>query len=499
MSSGVIMEGLIRAMGQSRNRIALRQNEKEWSFAELEHAVDRMARRFAVLGIGSGSTVAVLCENRLEVMVAYYATARLGAVFVPINPVLSQSEVAHIVCHCEARILIYDLELASVASAALADRSRRWTFEGLSALDAGHSDNLPPSVSNDGDFLLIYTSGSTGSPKAVVFDQTAEFAGNASLIEMWDIGCTDVTLVALPLGFLYGLSTAAATGLQAGGEVVILRKFHPRDVFKALIERDVTIFHGVPTMFSMMLNFAEAENLQFDLSGVRLLISAGAPLAEDLRQRFEQRFGKRIDDYYALTEARPVFGRHADDPNIPPLGAIGKVAPGVQVHVVGDADRVLGTGEQGELVLRAPGMFRRYAKADEATVKVLSPLGFRTGDIGYYDERSYFYLTGRIKDIIIRGGAKIAPAEVEGALMAHEDVELAAVIGKADATFGEVVAAFVTLRVEAQTTAQELRDHCVRRLAEYKVPAFVKIIASMPLGSTGKIDKTALRAMELAL
>lgn len=496
MATSNILQLVERAAAASPERTALRQGDTRLSYAELVAGVDVMALRLAAAGITATSTFAVLCENCPEILLAYYAAAKLRAVFVPINPALSAVEVGHVIRHSSAAILLHDAELLSVAESAMPDAARRWTFERLATLDVGGGTSSSPATDATdatADFLVIYTSGSTGTPKAVVFDQSAEIGGNASLIEMWGIAASDITLVALPLGFLYGLSTAAATGLQAGGEIVLLRKFHPRDALKALVERRATVFHGVPTMFAMMLNCAETEGLRVDLGGVRLLISAGAPLAEDLRRRFEARFGKRIDDYYALTEARPVFGRRFDDPQVPPRGAIGKAGPGVEVLVVGGNGRVLGVREHGELVVRAPGMFRRYAKAPELTERARGPLGFRTGDIGFYDEQGYFYIAGRIKDIIIRGGANISPAEVENALSSHPDVQLAGVVGAPDSTFGEVVAAFVTLRPGASVTAKELIEHCGRQLAGFKVPASVRVIPTMPLGSTGKIDKNALK------
>jgi long-chain acyl-CoA synthetase len=488
-----IIERLVEVGGSSGRRVALRQDNVALTYDGLLQAVELMARRLLAAGVTASSTIAVLCENRPEVMVAYYAAARLGAVFVPVNPILSAPEVAHIVHHSDACILVHDADFSATAATAFAEPARRWSFERLAQLDVLTAQALPAAVPARGDFLVIYTSGSTGAPKAVVFDQTAEVKGNDSLIEMWGIGPQDVTLVALPLGFLYGLSTAAATGIQAGGEVVLLRKFHPRDVLEALVQRSVTIFHGVPTMFAMMLNYAEEQGIHVDLSRVRLLISAGAPLAEDLRTRFERRFRKRLDDYYALTEARPVFGRRFDDPQMPPRGAIGKAAPGVDVRVIDTAGQVLGVRQTGELVVRVPGMFTRYAQAPELTDRALGPHGFRTGDLCYCDEQGYFYLTGRIKDIIIRGGANIAPAEVENILTSHPSVRLAAVVGAPDPTFGERVVGFAVLRADARATAQELVEFCAGRLAEFKVPRVIRILEKMPLGSTGKIDKNALK------
>ena len=178
---------------------------------------------------------------------------------------------------------------------------------------------------------------------------------------------------------------------------------------------------------------------------------------------------------------------------MPPHGAIGKAAPGVDARVIDTNGQVLGVRQTGELVVRAPGTFTRYAHAPELTDRALSPYGFRTGDLCHYDEQGYFYLTGRIKDIIIRGGANIAPAEVENVLTSHPSVQLAAVVGAPDPTFGERVVGFAVLRADARATSQELVEFCAARLAEFKVPHDIRIIERMPLGPTAKIDKNALK------
>jgi long-chain acyl-CoA synthetase len=493
------IDGRLRAIAQSApQRIALRYGAFALTYSRLLRSIDEMAARFAACNVRRGSPFAVLGENRLEVLLAYYAAARIGAVFVPIIPSVSAREVAHILGHSAAELMLHDEALRPLVADA-PSTCRCLSFEELLGIDA-----VGPAVSGSqadpqADFLIIYTSGSTGAPKAVVFDQAAEIDGNASLIEMWNIGPYDTTLVALPLGFLYGLSTAAATALQAGGEVVLLRKFHPRDVLTALVQQRLSIYHGVPTMFSMMLDYAESSGTDFDLSPVRLLISAGAPLAHELKVRFERRFHKRIDDYYALTEARPVFGRSTHDPAQPPAGSIGKAAPGVRVRVVDERGGLVADGETGELIVRAPATLRRYHRDPELTQRTLSAEGFRTGDLGRCDAQGYYYLTGRIKEVIIHGGAKVAPREVEDVLAGHPAIQMAAVIGAPDRTYGESVVAFVVLRAgeqiagQHQGAAEALRTFCASRLAEFKVPGAFVFLPAMPLGATGKIDKNALR------
>jgi len=475
---------------------ALQFRDRHLNYRQLVAEANHVSKALRAHGIGRHAAFAFLCENRPELMIAYYAAAQLGAVFVPINPSLAAREVAHIVAHSGAVLLFHDEAMRSVAEqAAPAERRRPLQVlfeespaEMVQARDADVGDIDPAA-----DFLVIYTSGSTGMPKAVVFDQHAEIAGNASLIDMWGITERDITLVALPLGFLYGLSTAAATGLQAGGQVVIQHRFHPGEVLDAMVAHRATVYHGVPTMFTMMLDYAEQNDLRVDLSFMRLLICAGAPLSSELKARFQARFGKAIDDYYALTEVRPVLGRFADDPNPVPKDAIGRAAPGAIIRIVDGSGAEVVDGAQGELVVRAPSTLKRYHKDDALTRSVFLGDLFRTGDLGYRDAQGFYHLTGRIKDIIIRGGANIAPAEVEDVIARHDSVQSAAVIGVPDRKYGEVAVAFVIRRSGAEVSADALTALCRKELAEYKVPVEFHFVPALPLGVTGKIDKRALK------
>jgi long-chain acyl-CoA synthetase len=491
-----IAAGLDRAAAVHGARIALRFGETHLTYRDLSLRVNALAATLSRRGIGRGDSFAVVSDNNLELLQLYYAAARIGAVFVPVNQSLSAREVAYITRHIEAKFLFHDTAHAEVVKAAMQD-PRRCAIDALLHENIADSKLIPAHDRVHDDFLVIYTSGSTGVPKAVVFDQAAEMAGNQSLIEMWGLGPDDVTLVALPLGFLYGLSTAAATGIQAGGEVVVMRRFHPGEVIAALVESRATVFHGVPTMFSMMLDYAEQNRLSVDLSSVRLLISAGAPLSEELRVRFHERFNKPIEDYYALTEVRPIFGKLTNDPRPIPNGSIGCLAPGAAVRVMDTDGKEVPTGEQGELFVRAPATLKRYHKDDALTQAALKDGWFRTGDLGYCDGEGYFYLTGRVKDVIIRGGANVAPAEVEEILNTHPAIQSAAVIGVPDSRFGEVPVAYLVLRGKANVAEETLAAFCSERLAEFKRPAAFVFLPSHPLGPTGKIDKKALKTMWL--
>jgi long-chain acyl-CoA synthetase len=225
---------------------------------------------------------------------------------------------------------------------------------------------------------------------------------------------------------------------------------------------------------------------------VRLLLCAGATLADELRRRFEQRFNKSIDNYYALSEVRPIFARYAEDPPLP-HGSVGRASPGVTARVVGAEGDDVPVGERGEIWVKAPCVMRRHHNQPALTASAMVDGWFRTGDIGYCDGAGFYYLEGRLKDLIYRGGAKVSPAEVEGVLTSHDCVAAAAVIGAADAKYGEVVVAFVVPRESCTVSNDDLLAFCRSNLAAFKVPSTIHQLDAFPLGPTGKVDKIALR------
>lgn len=489
----MIMSGIEALAASNGEGIALRFEDKAYSYSALVHEIDLTVLRLRKLGVTNQTAISVYCENTGDIMVLYYAMAKIGGTFVPINAVLSASEVEYIIGHADARFLFSDKKLFENAATAVEGHDcQLLDIHSLFAEVPVTVGRVEQEKDVQENFLIIYTSGSTGVPKAVLFNQAAEVAGNQSLIDMWAMDSKDKLLVALPLGFLYGLSTSSSMAMQAGCETIVLRRFHPREVLEAIVKHRVTSFQGVPTMYSMMLEYAEQNDLDFDLSFMRLLISAGAPLSTDLRTRFARKFGKQLEDYYALTEVRPVFGKLAGDPDPVPREAIGKASPGVAIKVVDGNGDTVGPNVTGEILVRAPATTNGYYKAPEVTASAFKDEYFRTGDLGHFDERGFYYLTGRIKDIIIRGGANIAPAEVEDAILSHPAIQFASVLGIPDQKFGELPIAYIVSAPGSVPSHDELSEHCRATIAEFKVPVEFFAIDEMPLGNTGKIDKKAL-------
>ena len=487
-----VYEALSATAAHRGSAPALIFGDVQISYAELMRRIDGTAAALTDNGIAYGDAFAVYAQNCPEILYCYFAAAKLGAVYVPINPNMTAPEVAYVFSHCEAKCIFHDTVVAEAAHSAAPAASRQLlnvlTRSGNSTRGLAGAASISP----HDDFLIIYTSGSTGAPKAVVLDHAAQVKVCEACIELWGISDQDTTLVALPLGYLYGLSTAAGVALRAGGVVALLPKFRPQDVLEAFHLTRATTFHGVPTMFSMMLEYAEQNAANYDLSGVRLMISAGAPLSDEVVERFARRFSKELQNYYALTECTPVFGRYASDPRPIPRLAIGKRAPGAAVRIVGPNEEECGPGVEGELYVRAAATLKCYRKDRELTGASLRDGWFKSGDLGRYDESGYYYITGRVKDIIIRGGANISPSEVEHVLSRHPAVHEVAVVGVPDRIFGEVPVAFVVRRPGYTASAEELIRHAETELADFKVPRQYCFEAALPLGKTGKVDKRAL-------
>ncbi|MEZ5925881.1 MAG: AMP-binding protein [Hyphomicrobiaceae bacterium] len=490
---GTVYRLISAVAGRLPGKTALIHDGRSLTYAELKERIDHTAWNLHAAGVGYGDRFAVFAESCPDILISYYAASKIGAVMVPINPNMTAAEVGHAATHCEANLLYHDDAVASTAAQALPGTKLR-PLADLSK--PGHAADVgeDPRIDADDDCVIVYTSGSTGTPKAIVLSHRSQTGVLASLAEMWGITESDTTLVGLPLGYLYGLSTAATTQLACGGTVALMRRFHPGKALEAFVASRATVYQGVPTMFSMMLDYAEQQRLDIDLSGVRVLICAGAPLPEELKSRFATRFGKEIQNYYALSECTPVFGFYASDPVPPPPGAAGKLAPGSSARILDADGRECPAGTPGELLVRAAATMKRYHKDPDNTRAVLVDGWIRTGDIATKDQNGFYAITGRLKDIIIRGGANISPAEVEGVLARHPAVQEVAVIGMPDRIFGEVPVAFVVSRAGRTVTVDELVTFAAEVLADFKIPRQMRFVDELPLGQTGKVDRKALRS-----
>ncbi len=448
--------------------------------------VEQAAAVLAANGVGKGDVVAIVLPNRAELVVALFATWRLGAAATPVNPVLTRPEMEYQVDDARAKVVVAEnLEID-------ADVVEVGSLTSRPAADAPP----PADVAADDLALLIYTSGTTGKPKGVMLDHANLMSMSEGAREWFMLTEEDHSLLILPLFHANGIVAGTLTPLLAGGRVTIASKFSPKTFFSLVAKARPTYFSAVPAIYAMLSALDEAA--EADTSSLRFVICGAAPMPAELIHRVEERFGVVLVEGYGLSEGtvastiNPLDGR----PRKP--GTVGLPLPGQQVAIIDDAGRHLPQGERGEVIIKGPNIMRGYLNKPEETAKTLKDGWLHTGDVGYLDEDGYLVLVDRIKDMIIRGGENIYPKEIESVLYTHEGILEAAVIGRPDDVLGEVVVAYVVARPEATVTVEELHELCAAQLAKYKLPVLIEFLDELPKNPVGKIDKPTLRRHSVA-
>jgi fatty-acyl-CoA synthase len=474
---------------------------RSYSYFEANSRINRVASVLSREGVAKGDRVAVLLYNGSEFLEVFFACAKIGAIFVPINFRLTPSEAAYILENCAARILFCDLGLSPpVAEMAAAVPGLRSVTVGESSsgddnsyesLVAGGADVEPEDgVTLDDYQLIMYTSGTTGRPKGALISHGNTYFNSVNGHLAYPILSTDVTYVVAPLFHIGALNIFTTPTIQAGGTVVLERSFDPATTLDAIESRRVTTMFGPPTMFQMML---EAPNwTTADLSSLRFLFAGGAPCPLELIRTYNAR-GIALAQGFGLTETSPFVTLLPIEDAIRKVGSLGIPVFHSDVCVVDESDNRLGRNELGELLTRGPHVFQAYWNNLDATREAITDGWFRTGDIGYQDEEGYYYLVDRKKDMIISGGENIYPVELERVLETHPAVGEVVVIGVPDAKWGEVPRAVVVRRTDMAVDEDELVEFLRTRVAPYKLPKSVVFVDSLPRSATGKVRKADLR------
>jgi len=432
--------------------------------AALDLRAGGVARALSARGVRAGETVVVSLPNGWPFAAALWGALKLGATVTPLNPLLTDEERMRIV---------EDLRPAAIVEEPVAEEAAVASVEAARA-----------------PALILYTSGSTGEPKGVMLSHEAlTFANHSWIGPVMGLTAADAVLAALPLSHSFGLNGALLAPLLAGASVVLLDHFSPEQALAAIPRHRVTVFPGVAAMFRRMLDapaFGGAE-----LSSLRAAVSGAAPCPWELAREWRERTGIRIIRGYGSTELFRPISHLAGDPRDEPE-SVGRPVPGVEIAVVDEAGRALPQGEVGELWIRTPAAMEGYLHRPEETRAVLADGWFSTGDLVSVSPDGDVSIVGRKRELILRGGYSVVPGEVEATLLAHPAVAEAAVVGLPHPELGEEVAAFVTLRPGASSRPDELIAHCKARLARFKYPRHVRIVAELPKSATGKVLKSRL-------
>jgi long-chain acyl-CoA synthetase len=486
-------------------RTALVLADRSYSYAELHDAVQAFAGALRALGMAPGKHVALLLPNQPEFTIAYFGAHYVGCPVVPLNVLLTPDEIAYHLDDSDAVALVTAPPLLAQAQAAMArvETCRHLIVTGPDAparalgfdalIDGSTRCTHTAATNADDTAVILYTSGTTGKPKGAQLTH-GNLLLNAHLVNLQLVPLTPdtVALAALPLFHSFGQTVIQNAVLANGGSVVMMSRFDAAGAAALMQKHRVSFFAGVPTMYFALLNQPDAA--QHDLSSLRHCVSGGASLPVEVLRSFAGRYDVTILEGYGLSETSPIASFNLRHHEHKP-GSVGLPVWGCEMRLVDDAGREIAAPlVSGEVQIKGHNVMRGYWKKPEATAAALKEGWFSSGDIGQRDADGYYYIVDRKKDMIIRGGYKVYPREIEEVLYAHPAVAEAAVVGVADQRHGEEVKAVIVRRSGHEaTSAQDIIDYCREHLAPYKYPRVVVFLPSLPKGATGKILKRELR------
>ena len=480
---------------------ALTFEGETWTYAEMLDRIDRFATVLADGGVGSGDRVAYLGLNHPSFFVTMFATARLGATFVPLNFRLTGPELTFIIGDAGARTIVADDAHRPVIDAIRADLPCEQHLSAEAAADGwpsmldllGAAEPLaePVSAAPDDVAVIMYTSGTTGQPKGAMLTHANIAWNNVNALHAIDLGADEVALVVAPLFHIGGLNVTTLLVWQKGGHIVLHRSFDPAAALRAIEEHGVTNMFGVPAMYLFMSQVPGFD--QADLSSVRVFVVGGAPCPEPLIEQYLAK-GAPFAQGYGLTETAPMATFLLPRDALRKVGSAGQPPLYTDVRCVDEEGRPVPAGERGEICIKGPNIMAGYWNRPDATADVIDDDGwFHSGDIGSFDDEGYLYVIDRVKDMVISGGENVYPAEVESVLQGHPGIADVAVVGLPDARWGEAVTAIVVPSADGAPTLDEVRDFAGSRLARFKLPTRLQVVDELPRNPAGKILKFELR------
>ena len=459
------------------------------SYGSLRGQVDAVAGYLAAAGIRRGDRVGIALPNGLPAIVSFLAASMAGTA-APLNPAYKEDEFRFYLEDTNARVVLLPPDGAEEARRAAADDVRILSVEadadGTVSI-AGIGDRRPWSPPTVDDVaLILHTSGSTGRPKRVPLSHANLSISAGNVARSYALTADDVSLCVMPLFHVHGLVASTLATLASGGTVVVPGKFNPVSFWRIARDHGATWYSAVPTLHQLLLSRADPESGSVGTDKLRFIRSCSAPLAPQVMHDLEAAFGAPVLEAYGMTEAAHQMTSNPLPPGKRLAGSVGR-GTDVDVSIMDGTGRHLPPGESGEVVIKGPNVITAYENNPEANASSFVDGWFRTGDQGILHADGYLKLTGRLKEMINRGGEKISPIEVDQVLLAHPAVVEAVCFGVTHPTYGEEVVAAVVLGEEA--TEADLLAFCRERLADYKRPKHIYITDSIPRTATGKIQR----------
>ncbi len=509
-------------------------DDREWTYAEFDTAVNRTANMIQSHGVGKGDVVSLLMPNSPEYVAAYFACWKIGAIAGPVNSLLKAEEIEWVVTNSESKLLLHKPahEQGRYQETA-SNRVPTLDFTNLESATADFHDTLGGNptgragfsegvgLTTDDEAIIIYTSGTTGKPKGCLLTH-GNLLANAEQITNWmSFGPEDRLLTIMPLFHMNAVTVTTMTALFCCGSTLVSPKFSASRFWDIIERYSITSFGSVATMLSMLLERRHPGGESGDHpspvtrhSSLRFAMCGSAPVPAEILKRFEETFGVLVIEGYGLSESTCRSTFNPPNENRRP-GSCG-MPIGNEMKVFDEEDNEVPDGELGEIVLRGPNILKGYFKNPEATAKAFANGWFHTGDIGYRDADGFFYIADRTSDMIIRAGENIYPREIDDLLYTHPAIAHAAVIGVPDELYGEEVAAFIVLKEgyknsppfeggvaaasadgvvhssDSIVAPNDIVDFCKLHLADYKCPKTVHFVSDIPKGPTGKLLKREL-------
>ena len=501
------------------DRAAIIFEGKKYTFAELTQRVNKLADALAKLGTQKGDRLAILQVNCNQYMEAYFATAKLGGIYVPLNFRAKQDELTYLLSNAEASILFvgeryFDLvdsmrpNLPSMKHYIAIDGKPEGMLSYEELLASGSPEGKTFTEINDDDpTALMYTAGTTGLPKGVPQAHNSYAFYVLQNVDPPDPGIEETNLITMPLYHVAGMQAMLAA-IYGGRTIALMRQFETKEWLETAQREKVTRAMLVPTTLKRIVDDPDFD--KYDLSNLRVITYGAAACPYEVLKKTIERFpGRALINAFGGTETSStiamlraedqiITGKETEEEREKKLKrlatSIGIPLDDVEIQIRDEEGRALSTGETGELVVRGPRIMKGYWKDEEKTKKAFTADGwYRTGDMGYVDEEGYIYLCGRADDLIVRGGENISPEEVENVLYTYPKIEEAAVIGVADPEWGQELRAIVVLKRGETATPEEIIEFCRAKLAGFKRPRSVVFVNELPKTSTGKVLRRTLR------
>lgn len=484
------------------NKLCIADENRRFTFGEFNQRVNRIANGLRGMGLKKGEKIAVLARNSIEYMELFHACAKIGTCIVTLNFWLRPNELVTLVNHSDAVMIVlgeeYQEDLWGIRNKLLSLRrdgvivmgkSEKQDWESYEKILLAGSNGEPDVEVDWGDpYWMLYTSGTTGDPKGVIRSHKRTALCSWYTLLEFGLGRKDYFLAVSP--FFHGVTFFPLMVLQMGGSVFVMNEFNADKIMEIIEKENNTGSFMVPTMLGMIINSAYVKKA--DLSSLRILVTGGAPLPTELKEKVIQMIGPIVYEFYGASESGFLTVLHPED-QLRKTRCCGQPCFGAEVEVRDEDGRALPPGKVGELFSRCEGRFDEYYKNPAMTEEALKGEWFSAGDLGMSDEENYFYIVDRKTDMIISGGENIYPREIEDILRFHPSVDDCAIFGIPDKEWGEAVKAMIVLKVGHYASEEEIINFCSKHLGGFKRPKFVEFVDDLPKTASGKVMKRVLR------